>query len=354
MSKEGKTGREGLPDFVEYPKIGFLDEDRSILNKPVYVFEKVDGAQSQIRNTSQGLYGGSRSNYLTGKRLGTSWFGKFNKWMRSNKSLLALPQDFILFGEWLDPVTVDYDAKNLHKFYFFDLAQVKDGKPVFYDFEEAFDYLCAWGLEGVEVLPQIAKGRFTFEQIKNMRENTQSQLVNAPLEGLVLKNYPTQTFAKTLRDEYSDLREQEKKLEDKYINPVRVKKAVRRLIDEGRIQKPSFVQVVEEVLRDVNEEADIRFDYRAAQAVIRVRNLYPYHTKQGSNKVILAADKSFLDQRQAALGRISRRMVKELKTKLGRQRNDQRLALEVGKVIFPDQDFDTKEIIAILRRKKLI
>jgi hypothetical protein len=357
MIEQNNNVASALPLFIEYPEIPFLDEDKGILNKEVYIFEKIDGAQSQVRNTLLGVYGGSRSSYLTGRKYDASWFGKFNSWMRKNKSLTNLPQNIIVFGEWLDPTTIEYKPQNLHKFYFLDLAAIDSGKPVFYDFKEALDYLQKWGIENIEILGPIKRGRFSSPEIEELRANTKSQLYDGKLEGLVLKNYPTLTFAKTLNPEYSDLREQEKTLEDKYINAPRVKKAVRRLRDERGVAHPGFSDVVEEVQKDVVKESGIRFDYRAIAAVVRIRRYYPYQTASDSGKINLPDAKresSWLKARQETiLTRVTRRLVKTTQKELG-DCNPQKLALEVGKKVFPNEDFDTEEIISIMRRLKLI
>lgn len=293
------------PEFVKYPRIPYLEHCSDILGRQVYTFEKIDGSLSQVRRTDQGILGGSKANYITGSTKRPSWSGKFLEWMHSNSSLYNLKPGLIMFGEWLEPVTLHYDSDCLDKFYFIDLAILDEhGKTKFFDYDEAVDYLAQWDITDVEILPPIAKQFIDQGMIKNILNYRKSALrsVNADkekrllegiidddtspfqssddikahelgveIEGVVLKNYSLQTFAKCLHPLYSEIRLQEKTLEDTYINPIRVTKAKRRLADQGNIHF-NLNDLTAEIVRDIYEESGITFLRDAVEGTLRIHN----------------------------------------------------------------------------------
>jgi uncharacterized protein (UPF0335 family) len=262
-----------FPKFVKYPKILYLEECSDILGHAGYVFEKIDGSLSQVRINEQGLLlGGSKSNYITGSSQRPFWASRFLKWMHSNKSLYNLPRELIMFGEWLEPVTVEYHPENLDKFYFLDLAYVKKDKPVFFDYDEAIGYLVQWEIKGIEVSVPISRGFLDQENVTHLVETEQSRL-GTEIEGVVLKNYRIGLFSKYLHPKYSEIRAQAKTLEGKYLTDIRVKKAIRRLKDEGH-RKLTLDQVVNEVASDIETESGIGFDITAIRGVIRAKDLF--------------------------------------------------------------------------------
>jgi hypothetical protein len=270
----GENVVTSYPPFVKYPSIA--EDCPQIWGQKGYVFEKVDGSLSQVRNTSMGLVGGSKSNYLIGNRISFStWFSEYLAWMRKNESLHALPKNVIMFGEWLVPRSIEYDPKKINKFYFIDLAFISDGKPVIYDYDEARDYLKAWGVQDVQVLDPIAKNViFDPESIKHTKNNCRSVLREGDIEGVILKDYRNQQFAKCLNDAYSEIRTQEKDLESQYINPPRIKKALVRLEEDYGVKAPSLDQLALQVARDVKKESGFSFDLQAVKGVIRAREYY--------------------------------------------------------------------------------
>lgn len=270
---------ERLPKFVKYPKIPYIEESTDIFGHQGYVFEKLDGSLSQVRKNNNQVWGGSKANFLTGRAISRSnWMSDFLGWMYSNDSLNNLPDGLIMYGEWVgEPLGVKhYDKKNRNQFYFIDLAVIEDGKPIFYDYEEAAGYLDEWCIKGIRILPPIKKaeaGFFSEGSVRSLAKNTRSQLGDGEVEGVVLKNYRIQEFGKCLHPRYSEIREQAKNLEEKYINQPRVLKAVNRLKEEG-LENPGLDVVVDEVLRDVMEESGKSFSNDSVRLVMQVRNLY--------------------------------------------------------------------------------
>ena len=284
MKNRNKQDLEKLPPFVKYFKIPYSEEAKDIFGREVYVFEKIDGSLSQVRRTENAVLGGSRSNYITGSTKRPLWAPKFLKWMHSNHSLYNLPPGMIIFGEWLDPVTIDYETEFLDKFYFIDLAIVdENGNPNFYDYNEALGYIDKWGIKSIEILNPICKSFLDRNKIEDIVLNIPSYLRSSKInedtglvevgemEGVVLKNYHLQEFAKFLNPKYSEIRNQEKTLEARYITEMRTNKAKRRLRDSGNLDF-NLDELVQEIIKDINEETGIAFEPAAVKGVLRIHN----------------------------------------------------------------------------------
>ena len=262
------------PTFMKYPKIPYLEFSSDIIGKEAYIFEKVDGSLSQVRRTTDGIHAGSKANYITGSSKRPIWSSDFLKWMHSSNSLYNLKQGLIMFGEWLEPVTLDYDPEKLRKFYFIDLAIVQGDDISLFDYEEAVGYLKQWEIDkDIEILPPIDKRFIDANYLNSIVLSRESMLGSDKIEGLVLKNYKTGDFAKFLHPKYSEIRKEEETLEKIYINKIRVTKAIRRMSDNG-IQDPSLEQVGIELMTDIREETDITFSEEAIKGVIRARCLF--------------------------------------------------------------------------------
>ncbi len=274
MIKRNSNLKEYLPPFVKYPKIPYVKELPEIFGHVGYIFEKIDGSLSQVRMTKEGyLLGGSKSNYISGSSRKPFWGTDFLKWMHSNPSLQNLPRNLIIFGEWLEPVTVEYYPENLREFYFIDLAVVDNkNRPLFFDYDEAIYYLDKWGVKDIRILPPITKGFFCERELEEIVTSVESFL-GKEIEGIILKNYRLNLFAKYLHPKYSEIREEEKTLEKKYITDRRVKKAIRRLKDSGN-RSPSLESVILEIQGDIKEETGLDFGFSAIRGVIRAKNLY--------------------------------------------------------------------------------
>lgn len=261
---------KNIENFVKYPKIPYIDETSNIFGHEGYIFEKIDGSLTQVRKIEGNLVGGSKANYLGKARaIKSPWMSDFLKWMYSNHSLHNIPENIIMYGEWLEPITVEYYQENLKKFYFIDLGFVEGKKPVFYDYEEARNYLNQWCIKDVVVLDPIKKEFFDYNSVINDLENYHGKL-GPEIEGIVLKNYKLQLFAKSLNQKYSEIRRQAQTLEKKYVNRPRINKSIRRLRDLGK--EPLIDNIVNDVIRDINEESHISFDPIAVRSLIRLHN----------------------------------------------------------------------------------
>jgi hypothetical protein len=132
---------------TKYPKIRYLDEHPEILDGTVYVFEKLDGANCQIRLDREELVLGARSGSVPTDLKRASWWQDFDRWARtfyaemqgesgSTLSELVSPEH-IFFGEWLSRHTLEYAPEAENQFYLLDVFDTKSKS--FLDYEAGVD-----------------------------------------------------------------------------------------------------------------------------------------------------------------------------------------------------------------------
>lgn len=149
--------------FRTYPKIHRLgkEETDGILDGPVTIQEKIDGANVSIWLGSDGeIKCGSRS-----RELGDDAFNGFTEYVRSNpkiKEWLTERPTVRLYGEWLVKHTITYPDEAYKKMYLFDIYR-----------DEKDEYVEQWMVKAIAKeldleYPQIfaEEQQLTEEQIK--------------------------------------------------------------------------------------------------------------------------------------------------------------------------------------------
>jgi len=276
----GKMTLEEKVEFVGYGKIPYLETFFEILDNPVVIFEKLDGSNVQIRKEGKDVLFGTRSNFLSEKNIRAIWMRDFLRWGRIHKDILSrVPEKIIIFGEWVaNQHVLDYDWDKINRFYFIDLGYIsEDEKLIFYNFSEARDYLSFWGIDEImEVLLPLAEGKFSFEQIKKLA-NQRSQLVkrernllyDGKMEGVVIKDYVNQRFAKYLNPEFSEIRIEENKLH-RYLNENRFIKVAAKLYEkEGKVFLNDLIAALKS---DIDEETGKDISVEAILGEIRIND----------------------------------------------------------------------------------
>lgn len=190
---------EKYPPFVKYERIPHLDEVPHILDRDVFVFEKLDGGNVQVRKHKGRILAGNRSNYLSDKFVKSRehipecrWFGDFLRWAMGNYSLLNIQENFVVFGEWLAKHALDYDLKNKDKFYVLDILDLNTGNFVFCNRIE--NLLRGVGVRDVKFLRPLFKGKINKDKLEKLVDK--SDYRNGKSEGVVIKDYNAQEFAK--------------------------------------------------------------------------------------------------------------------------------------------------------------
>jgi|Deesub1362A_J573_1020465.scaffolds.fasta_scaffold00330_44 hypothetical protein len=228
--------------FKKYPKVfrvGHRETQDLFKEGTVVVEEKMDGANCRWMYDGEKLRFGSRNVELTeGKDLGQ--FKKFKEWLDDFN-----PKDFgtylIYYAEYMIPHTIQYDWDKTPLILGFDIYDLQLDRFLDYDqVKEEFERL------GIEMVPVV-----DIRHVSEIDENylneviPESKYYSGRAEGVVFKNYKTQTFGKLVSEEFKEVNQQvfgkskkhaqspEEYILEKYIPPRRVEKVVQALMDEG-------------------------------------------------------------------------------------------------------------------------
>ncbi len=252
--------------FIKYPGIPYIEAKPEILKSPVYIFEKIDGGNCQIRNIGGRIIPGSRSNFLEGNRIidRVHWFKDFVRWVGkyfSNYPSLNLDPNFIIYGEWLAFHNILYNQENMDRFYFIDLFDTEERRFIPYD--QALEYLEMMGIEicqtprrtsknKVNILRILKKGQVSMGELEKLL-NQESDYRESTKEGLVIKDYQNQEFVKILHPEFSEKVESTRNMSEyeRYVTQNRYRKTKNALIEEGK--EPTLEAIISRIKADVKK-----------------------------------------------------------------------------------------------------
>lgn len=233
-------------EFKKYTKIKRFGtaENEDVFDHEVTITEKVDGANTRIYKKDGVIYFGSHNQMLADDTANKGW-GGFVEWVKS-MDWSTLPEDHMLYGEWMKKHTIDYGLEK-PIFVAFDMYEVE--REVYWDYgdlEEFCDGLC------IQIVPLLFKGKTTKDEAKKLiGKSFLNPEVDA--EGICIKAYGQRNewgrhvFAKFVRDKFKEANEKtfrkggqpaiEQVLCDMFTNEARVMKAVQKLIEEGKYEK---------------------------------------------------------------------------------------------------------------------
>jgi hypothetical protein len=217
MSKSSQVGNP-LPDyeglagakFVKYtkiPPITRLTDIPRLNGREAEVYEKLDGGNCQVRRIGWQLVAGSKAHFLKGKKVieRVEWFKDLNAWMYSNDTLYKLPQNIVVFGEWLSHHTVQYAKENENQFYLIDVLDTDDNR--FLSYEDAVRLLQILEIKGVRFLERLACGKgLTSRKLESLvfEEPSPYRDDKGPKEGVVIKDYKNQEFWKFKHPDFEE------------------------------------------------------------------------------------------------------------------------------------------------------
>lgn len=187
-----------LPKFIKYPEMPHLAETLDILDSDnLLLFEKMDGGNTQVRIHQGRILTGNRSNFLTREEnFRFPWFKDFNNWAKSNTSFYNLPENVIVYGEFTATHSLNYFQRFTNKFFLIDVYNLDEGRFVQYD--SAVKDLKKNGINGILFPEVLARGELSLGQAKEIAMG-ESQYSAYGREGIVIKDYDTQKFAKLWR-----------------------------------------------------------------------------------------------------------------------------------------------------------
>lgn len=186
--------------FVAYPKIHRLgvEENEGILDKEVFVQEKVDGANTSIWFEDGELKMGSRTRELT------DGFNGFCEYVRNHEGIRKFFERYPnnrMYGEWLVRHTIAYNETAYRQFYLFDV-QTPSGE--YWTTREvelvAYEY-------GIRYPVIFVSGKLTEEEI---REHVGKTALGEKGEGVVIKRagfvnkFGEHAYAKIVTQEFKE------------------------------------------------------------------------------------------------------------------------------------------------------
>jgi len=224
-------------EFRKFQKIRPLGalETEGILEgtDPIYIFEKLDGSNTQIRMTEEGLACGKRTDWVIET---DGQFKNFYDWVMSHAPFQSLDTDLILFGEWLVRHTVKYQDIYYHKFYLFDVFSIS--KNAYLPYEDVKAIAEQYGCECLE--PMYIGPFVDYDHLQGFVGQSEYAINRG--EGIVIKRYgfrnrfDQQAWAKIVCDEFLETFHNKAKGEravDKYDGS----DICRALITKARVQK---------------------------------------------------------------------------------------------------------------------
>jgi ATP-dependent RNA circularization protein (DNA/RNA ligase family) len=192
--KFDKIYRIEMPDYNIKGKYFLAKKNEELLFKDiVYIFEKVDGANSGIYKDDKGLiYLQKKGSECDLSHPQYSFF--MRQWLFNNiDKLKKLPNNIVVYGELLRCVhTIKYD-KLPDWFLVFDIYDLKQQKYLIWEEVEKICNEC-----GLKTVPLLFKGKIKKEHIKIPK---QSKFGNE-CEGVVVKSKDFQTRGKYVKPEF--------------------------------------------------------------------------------------------------------------------------------------------------------
>ena len=239
-------------EFHKYQHIMKLgtDEVDGILNGTVFLFYKIDGANSQVFLKDDGTLGfGSRTKEVT---LADDQIGFVSSMMQNKElydGLLAVLKDhpnYTIYGEWLTPHTLkSYVHDAWKKFYIFDVLDENAGKYLpYYQYVKLFE-----NCPQCHIIPLMCEMKNpTPDQVKEKLQQTGAFLCATGLgEGIVIKNYDfinrfgRRTWAKMLTEDFlgkkKSLRSTNREIKDKTIQDATEREIINKYLTDEHIAK---------------------------------------------------------------------------------------------------------------------
>ena len=258
--------------FHKYPKIkrfGDKKEIAALMDRQddiIYIEEKIDGANFRFMPTSDGrIVFGSRNMSIGDdtQEIGGN-FAKCVKYIISSAKTADFSKysGLIFCGEGTLPHSVHYDFENIPSFIGFDI--MRDG--IFLDWDEKNKIFDELGLPVVKSVRQLTVGELREIELGESSIPI-SEYGNVKAEGIVLKNYRTQTFVKFVSSKFKEVNKKvfgnskkfaaddNERLIATYCTNPRIDKHVFKLVDDGNELEMKFMQFLPSLVwADIVEE----------------------------------------------------------------------------------------------------
>ncbi len=261
--------------FHKYPKIKILghEDNEDILANPedeIVIEEKIDGANFRFMLKEGRIIFGSRTQSIGDdqKEIGGNW-KRCVEFIKSKhaEDTTHFFESYIYYGECCVKHTMAYNWETMPPFLGFDIYDLKEEK--FIDCLEKEDVFADAGLPEVPHI-KIVKA-------KDIKELTDADVPESKYyaistedkqaEGIVLKNYKTQTMAKYVREKFKEANREtfgggkkyaendDERIVAMFCTNARIDKCTFKLLDEGfKIEMPLMATLPKKVIEDIYEE----------------------------------------------------------------------------------------------------
>lgn len=227
----------------------------------IVVQEKIDGANASFRKHQDLLKCFSRNNELGTENTLRGFYG----WVQDNINTSILLDDRIYFGEWNVPHTIKYPQETLHKFYLFDVYNVKEERYENYEFVKTEAERL-----NLNLVPLFYIGEFKdYEQLKEMVGKT--ELGGEIGEGIVVKNQTrrdnrgNQTYIKLKIDKMDKGKNKKTKLT---YNPTKEFEFIINYLSKETVEKVLHKLVDENIVSENFDRTDMRVILKHAGNII--------------------------------------------------------------------------------------
>ena len=271
---------ESITEFEKYHKIKILgDEDNEgifhNLDDDIIIEEKIDGGNFRFMFKGTELILGSHTRELDDDNPNCKTFRRcmefVNEQIFSNIDITELKnyEGLIFYGECCIKHTMDYDWEKIPPYLGFDVKNMDTGKYLDYDMKlKLFQEL------GLPTVPLI-KSCKAKDIVAMTDDNVPISVYASPsatdtqAEGVVMKNYKEQKFAKFVREKFKETNRAVFGMSKKsarqegdselliatYCTNARLDKIIFKLIDEGyKLEMPLMHILPKRVMEDIYEE----------------------------------------------------------------------------------------------------
>lgn len=266
---------EGFEKYLKIKQLGD-EENAGILDGPsIIVEEKLDGANFRFIIKDKKIIFGSRTQQITsddGEDTNVAkGFTRCLNYVRDTiNKLPAFPhqyEGYIFYGECMVKHSIDYNWDEIPPFLGFDIYNIKEKR--FIDYTNKTSIFTELGFKTVPSLynPSIVLTTKNLEECIPIARYAPISNLTMKAEGIVIKNYAKQLFAKYVREEFKEINREtfggskkyadndDEKIVFTYCTNARIDKALFKLLDEGeKLQMELMHKLPNKVLEDIYEE----------------------------------------------------------------------------------------------------
>lgn len=231
----------------------------------IVVQEKLDGANASVRVIDGKVHAYSRNTELSEDNT----LGGFYNFAMEHVMFKYIPEDVILFGEYLNPHKVKYPDYQ-KQFFLYDVYNVRTGMYEIFSSVKVF----ANALK-LNLIPVLYEGEYqSFEHLQSLVGQTKlGGVLNGEEtgEGIVVKNpdyvdrFGNQLFVKLVTDSFREVQKQkapkdpnkEATQEQVFVSQVvtepRVEKFLHKFVDEGILDEHYGIEDMGTILKNMNQ-----------------------------------------------------------------------------------------------------